>query len=154
MRESERRKERMRPAETAGALTALVAGGVMAVLASSGGELAASIPAIAGLTALLVVAGIVYGRLLETGRLRAGVGPEILYWAGAFAAARLLFELVAGDASSRAGLSNGLVGFLVYQVMVGAAFGLGFVLVHDRVTGLLRRVAERREVPREPESSP
>jgi hypothetical protein len=144
----------MRPAETAGALTALVAGGVMAVLASSGGELAASIPAIVGLTALLVVAGFVYGWLLETGRLREAFGPEILYWAIAFATARLLFELMVGDVDSRAGLSNGLVPFLVYQVMVGGAFGLGFVLVHNKVSALLRRFARRREVPREPESSP
>ena len=144
----------MRTAEAAGVVTALVAGGVMAVLASSGGELAASMPAIAGLTALLVVAGVVYGRLLETGRLRAAFGPEILYWSAAFATARLLFELVAGDVNTRAGLSNGLAGFLVYQVMVGGAFGLGFVLVHNQVSALLRRVARRREVPREPESSP
>lgn len=144
----------MRTAEAAGALTALVAGGVMAALASSGGDLVASIPAIAGLTALLVVAGVVYGRLLETGRLRAAFGPEILYWSVAFATARLLFELVAGDVNPRAGLSNGLGGFLVYQVMVGGAFGLGFVLVHNQVSVLLRRFARRREVPREPESSP
>jgi hypothetical protein len=144
----------MRRAQAAGGLTALVAGGVMAVLASSGGELAASMPAIAGLTALLVVAGVVYGWLLETGRLRAGFGPEILYWSVAFATARLLFELVAGDVNSRAGLSSGMAGFLVYQVMVGAAFGLGFVLVHNQVSALLRRFARRREMPREPESSP
>lgn len=147
-------KERMRPAETAGVLTALVGGGMMAVLASSGGELAASMLAIGGLTALLVVAGVVYGWLLETGRLRAAFGPQILYWSVAFATARLLFELMAGDVNPRAGLSNGLSGFLVYQVMVGAAFGLGFVLVHNKVSDLLRRVARRREMPREPESSP
>jgi hypothetical protein len=144
----------MKRAQAAGALTALVAGGVMAALASSGGELAASMLGIAGLTALLVVAGVVYGWLLETGRLRAAFGPQILYWAGAFTTARLLFELVAGDASSRAGLSNGLTGFLVYQVMVGGAFGLGFVLVHNQVSALLERFARRREVPREPEGSP
>ena len=143
----------MRRAQAAGAVTALVAGGVMAVLASSGGKLSGSVPGIAGLTALLVVAGVVYGRLLETGRLRAAFGPEILYWAGAFATARLLFELVAGD-GSRAGLSNGLTGFLVYQVMVGGAFGLGFVLVHNQVSALLERFARRREVPGEPEGSP
>lgn len=144
----------MRKAQAAGGLTALVAGGVMAVMASSGGELVASIPAIVGLTALLVVAGVAYGWLLETGRLRAAFGPEILYWSVAFATARLLFELVAGDVNPRAGLSNGLAGFLVYQVMVGAAFGLGFVLVHNQVAALLQEFARRREVPGEPEGSP
>lgn len=129
----------------AGAVTGLLAGAVMAVLASSGGELVASVPAIVVLTALLVAAGVVYGLLLQTERMRAGFGPEILYWSGAFATARLLFELLLGDPSSRAGLSNGLMGFLVYQVMVGAGFGLGFVLLHNQVSTLLSKFSPRRE---------
>jgi hypothetical protein len=128
----------------AGAVTGLMAGGVMAVLASSGGGLVASIPAIVVLTALLVAAGVVYGWLVQTERLRAAFGPGILYWSGAFATARLLFELVVGP-SSRAGLSNGVTAFLAYQVMVGAGFGLGFVLVHNQVSTLLGKLARRRE---------
>jgi hypothetical protein len=138
----------------AGALTAFVTGGVMAVLASTAGGLAASMPAIAGLTALLVVAGVVYGWLVQTEQLRPAFGPGIVYWSIAFPAARLIFELVAGDPDSRGGLSNGLMGFLVYQAMVGAAFGLGFILLHNQVSILLDRQARRRELPQEPESSP
>jgi len=129
----------------AGAVSGLVAGVVMAVLASSGGELVASIPEIVVLTALLAAAGVVYGWLLQTERLRAAFGPEILYWSGAFATARLLFELLLGDPSSRAGLSNGFMGFLVFQVMVGAGFGLGFVLVHNQVSTLLGKLSPGRE---------
>jgi hypothetical protein len=129
----------------AGALTGVLAGAVMAVLASSGGGLVASVPAIILLTALLVVAGVVYGWLVQTDRLRAAFGPGILYWSGAFATARLLFELWLGDPSSRAGLSNGLMGFLAFQVMVGAGFGLGFVLVHNQVSTLLGKLSPRRE---------
>jgi hypothetical protein len=129
----------------AGALSGLLAGVVMAVLASSGGRLVASIPAIVVLTALLVAAGLVYGWLVQTERLRAAFGPGILYWSGAFAIARLLFELMLGDPSSRAGLSNGVIGFLVYQVMVGAGFGLGFVLLHNQLSNLLGRLSVRRK---------
>ena len=129
----------------AGALSGLLAGVVMAVLASSGGRLVASIPAIVVLTALLVAAGVVYGWLVQTERLRAAFGPGIVYWSGAFATSRLLFELLLGDPSSRAGLSNGVTAFLVYQVMVGAGFGLGFVLLHNQLSNLLGRLSPRRK---------
>jgi uncharacterized membrane protein YhaH (DUF805 family) len=135
----------MRTPVAAGALTALVAGGVMAVLASSTGGLAASLPAIAGLTAVFGVAGVVYGWLVHTERLRAAFGPGILYWSVAFPAARLIFELAAGDGSSRSGLSDGLMPFLVYQAMVGGAFGLGFILLHNQITALLGWLVRPRE---------
>jgi hypothetical protein len=122
---------------TAGALTALVTGGVMVVLASSTGGLAASLPAIVVLTAVLVVAGYVFGWMVQTGRMRAGFGPGIVYWAVAFPIARYIFELIAGTDSSRSGLSNGVIPFLVFQAMVGSAFGLGFVLVHNQILGVL-----------------
>ena len=122
---------------TAGALTALVTGGVMVVLASSTGGLAASLPAILVLTAVLVLAGYVFGWMVQTGRMRAGFGPGIVFWAIAFPVARLIFEIIVGDDNSRSGLSNGVVPFLAFQAIVGSAFGLGFVLVHNQILGLL-----------------
>jgi hypothetical protein len=114
-----------------------VAGGVMVVLASSTGGLAASLPAIVILTGVLVVAGYVFGWMIQTGRMRSGFGPGIVYWSVAFPAARLMFELMVGGDGSRSGLSNGVAGFLVYQALVGGAFGLGFVLLHHHVLALL-----------------
>jgi hypothetical protein len=127
----------MRTPVTAGALTALVAGGVMVVLASSTGGLGASLPGIVVLTGVLVVAGYVFGWMVQTGRMRAGFGHGIVYWTVAFPVARLMFEFMVGDDGSRSGLSNGVAGFLVYQALVGGGFGLGFVLLHNQVLALL-----------------
>jgi hypothetical protein len=109
----------------------------MAVLASWSGGLLASLPAIVVLTGVLVAAGYVFGWLIQTERIRSGFGHGIVYWSIVFPVARLLFELMIGDDGSRAGLSNGVAGFLVYQAMVGGAFGLGFVLLHNHVVWLL-----------------
>ena len=38
-----------------------------------------------------------------------------------------------------------VAGFLVYQALVGSFFGLGFLLVHDQIIGLLGRLAGPRE---------
>jgi hypothetical protein len=109
----------------------------MVVLASSTGGLSASLPAIIMLTGVLVAAGYVFGWMIQTGRMRAGFGHGIVYWTVAFPVARLIFELMVGDDESRAGLSNGVVGFLVYQALVGGAFGLGFVVLHNQALALL-----------------
>jgi hypothetical protein len=109
----------------------------MVVLASSTGGLAASLPGIIILTGVLVVAGYVFGWMVQTGRMRSGFGHGIVYWSIVFPGVRLIFELMVGDEGSRAGLSNGVVGFLVYQTLVGGAFGLGFVVLHNQVLALL-----------------
>jgi hypothetical protein len=111
----------------------------MAVVASSAGGLIASLPEIAALTAVLVVAGVVYGWLVETQRLRAAFGPGILFWSAAFPAARLTQELWVGTSGEQSGLSEGLAAFLAYQVLVGGAFGFGFLLVHHQISRLLDR---------------
>jgi hypothetical protein len=116
-----------------------VAGALMVVFSAYGGGLAASLPAIVGLAAPLLAAGIAYGRLMESGRLRAGYGPGILFWCVAFAAARLVQEFLFGAPDARTGLSQGLLAFLTYQLMVGGAFGLGAVLLHGQIAGLLDR---------------
>ncbi|MGH2817337.1 MAG: hypothetical protein ACRDJS_02610 [Actinomycetota bacterium] len=43
----------------------------------------------------------------------------------------------------KAGLSQGIAGFLVYQAMVGSAFGLGFLLLHNQIWTWLSAGAER-----------
>jgi hypothetical protein len=116
-----------------------VTGGVMAAIAFSAGGLLASIPEIAALTAVLVVAGVVYGWLVETERVRAGLGPGIVFWSIAFPAARLTQELWVGTGGEESGLSEGLLPFLAYQALVGGAFGFGFLLVHQQISRLLDR---------------
>jgi hypothetical protein len=137
----------MRTPVTAGALTALVAGGTMAVLASSTGSLAATLPGIGGLTAVLVLAGVIYGLLIQSGRLKTAFGSGIIYWTVAFPVARLIFEVLAPGTNSRSGLADGVMGFLIFQALVGGGFGFGFVLVHSQITGLLewlgRQIAAR-----------
>lgn len=119
----------------------------MVALSAYGGGLAASIPAILGLTAPLIVAGVIYGRLVEGGRLRAGFGPGILYWAVALVAARLTQELLLGAFGEEWGLSDGVVPFLTYQLMVGGGFGLGIVLIHGQIAMLVHQLSHREEEP-------
>jgi hypothetical protein len=127
----------------AGGITAAVAGVLMVALSAYGGGLAASLPAIVALTALLVVAGVNYGRLVESGRLRAGFGPGILYWAVALAVARLAQEWLMDVLGQESGLSDGLAPFLTYQLMVGGGFGLGIVLLHGQIAMLVHRFSAR-----------
>lgn len=134
----------MQPAVMAGALTAMVTGGLMAALTVAAGDLAASLPGIAMLTAAIVAAGLLYGWLMQTERLRMGFGPGILFWVAAFPLARLVQELVGVGGGGPAGLGQGMVSFLIYQVMVGGAFGLGFVLLHNQIWMWLSASSERR----------
>jgi hypothetical protein len=137
-----------------GAIAALVAGGVMAALAATAGGLAESLVAIVALTASLLVAGTAYGWLLQSGRMRAGFGPGILFWSVAFPAARLAQELMVAGGGGEAGLSQGMAPFLLYQAMVGGAFGLGFLLLHNQIATLLGRTTARGESSSEGSGSP
>jgi hypothetical protein len=137
----------VRTPAAAGAVTALVTGGVMMALAMSGGGLASSLAAIAVLTTSLLVAGMIYGWLVDRGRLRAGLGPGIVFWSLAFPAARLAQEMMLVGGGGKAGLAQGLASFLVYQAMVGGAFGLGFVLLHSQIATLLGRIGSARNSP-------
>jgi hypothetical protein len=133
--------EHLREGGLAGGITAAVAGALMVALSAYGGGLAASIPAIVGLTVPLVVAGVIYGRLVESGRVRAGFGPGILYWSVALAAARLAQEFMLGAFGEEWGLSEGVLPFLTYQFMVGGAFGLGIVMIHGQIALLVHRLS-------------
>jgi hypothetical protein len=122
----------------------MVTGGLMAALTVAAGELANSLPGIAMLTTAIVAAGLLYGWLMQTERLRMGFGPGILFWVAAFPLARLVQELVGVGGGGPAGLGQGMVSFLIYQVMVGGAFGLGFVLLHNQIWMWLSASSERR----------
>jgi hypothetical protein len=123
------------PHVAAGGLTALVTGGLMAALTASAGGLAGSLPAIVALTVTLAVAGAGYGWLVDCDRLRGGFGSGILFWSVAFPVARLAQEVLLG-----AGPDEGLPAFLIYQALVGGAFGLGFLLLHNQISILLNNI--------------
>jgi len=119
----------MTPRVVAGGVTALVAGGLMAALTASAGGLAGSLVGIAALTLTLVVAGVTYGWLVDSEHLPEGFGSGILFWTAALPAARVAQEILVGE-----GLPDGVVAFVVYQALVGGAFGLGFLLLQNQIS--------------------
>jgi hypothetical protein len=121
----------------AGGLTAAVAGALMLVLSAYGGELAASLPAVFAFAVPLMIGGVVYGRMVEGERIRPGFGHGILFWTGTFALCRALQELLLGGGVPPEG--GGWAGFIIFQAMVGSAFGLGFVLMYGQIRILIQR---------------
>ena len=119
-------------------MTAVATGGLMAALTASAGGLAGSLAGIAALTITLAIAGVAYGWLLESGRMREGFGPGILFWSAAFPAARIAQEIMVGE-----GFPDGVFAFALYQALVGGAFGLGFLLLHHQISTLLASAAFR-----------
>jgi hypothetical protein len=119
----------------AGALTAVVTGGVMALLVTIAGREASSFTAaILALAIPLVGAGVLFGWLTDTERL--SFGRAILYWAAAFSVSRLTQQLLVGEGD----VKDGLIGFVVYQAFVGGLFGLGFLLLYEQVIAGFRKV--------------
>jgi hypothetical protein len=116
----------------AGAIAALVIGVLMAVIAAPTGGLSRSVLGIVALTLPLLLAGLFYGWLLDSGRLRVGFGPGILYWVVAFPLARLSQEFMVG--SETMSVSEVLGDFMIFQALVGGAFGLGFFLLHNQIS--------------------
>ncbi len=120
----------------AGALTAVVAGGVMSLLVTIAGRGVSSFTeAILALTIPLLGAGVLFGWLAETERLHS-FGRALLYWAAAFAVSRLVQQALLGDMD----LKDGPIGFLIYQAIVGVLFGFGFLLLYQYVLAGLRKV--------------
>jgi hypothetical protein len=111
----------------------------MAALTASAGGLAGSLPGIVALTVTLMVAGAVFGWLVDTERLTGGFGSGILFWTAALPAARVAQEMLVGE-----GIPEGVLGFVVYQALVGGAFGLGFLLLQNQVSTLLLNVRTKR----------
>ena len=125
----------MRRGPLAGALTAVVTGGVMALLVTIAGEGASSFTAaILALTVPLLAAGVLFGWLTDHDRLT--FGRALLYWAAAFSVCRLAQELLVGDRE----IKDGLIGFVLYQGIVGMLFGLGFLLLYQQVLAGLHKV--------------
>jgi hypothetical protein len=125
----------MRRGPLAGALTAIVTGGVMAFLVTIAGEGASSFTAaILALTIPLLGAGLLFGWLTDNDRLT--FGRALLYWAAAFAVSRLTQELLVGNREPK----DGLIGFLLYQGFVGVLFGLGFLLLYQQVLAGFHKV--------------
>jgi len=113
-------------------------GGLMAALTASAGGLAGSLPGIAALTITLVIAGVAYGWLLESERMREGFGPGILFWSAALPVARIAQEILVGE-----GFPDGVAAFVIYQALVGGAYGLGFLLLHNQISTWLVNAASR-----------
>ena len=129
----------MSPRVIAGGFTGVVAGGVMAALTASAGGLAGSLPGIVALTLTLVVAGATFGWLVDSERLTGGFGSGILFWTAALPVARVAQEMMVGE-----GIPDGVMAFVVYQALVGGAFGLGFLLLQNQVSTLLLNVRTKR----------
>jgi uncharacterized membrane protein len=125
----------MRRGPLTGALTAVVTGGVMALLVTIAGEGASSFTAaILALTVPLLAAGVLFGWLTDHDRLT--FGRALLYWAAAFSVCRLTQELLVGDRE----IKDGLIGFVLYQAIVGMLFGLGFLLLYQQVLAGFHKV--------------
>jgi hypothetical protein len=119
----------------AGSLTAIATGGFMALLVMiAGARVSSFTEAILALTIPLLVAGVLFGWLTATERL--AFMSAILYWAAGFPAARLTQHLLVGEGA----LKDGLIGFVIYQAIVGVVFGLGFLLLYQHVLAGIEKV--------------
>jgi hypothetical protein len=107
----------------------------MALLVTIAGEGVSSFTAaILALTIPLLGAGVLFGWLTETERLT--FGRALLYWAAAFSVSRLTQQLLVGAGE----IKDGLIGFVIYQGIVGTLFGLGYLLLYQQVLAGLRKV--------------
>jgi hypothetical protein len=107
----------------------------MALLVTIAGEGAASFTAaILALTVPLLAAGVLFGWLTDHNRLT--FGRALLYWAAAFSVSRLTQELLVGNRE----IKDGLIGFVLYQGIVGMLFGLGYLLLYQQVLAGLRKL--------------
>ena len=107
----------------------------MALLVTIAGEGAVSFTAaILALTVPLLAAGVLFGWLTDHDRLT--FGRALLYWAAAFPVCRLAQELLVGDRE----IKDGLIGFMLYQGIVGMLFGLGYLLLYQQVLAGFDRV--------------
>ncbi|GAA4880906.1 MULTISPECIES: hypothetical protein [Saccharopolyspora] len=94
----------------------------------------------------LALLGIGYGALRAHGVLRGGAfAPVALFWVIGFPLARLV-----QDVGTRLVLDGGFalppspLGFLAYQAMLSIGFAIGFVWVHERLTGVGHAWSARR----------
>jgi hypothetical protein len=110
-------------------------GGVIAGALSAAGGLALDVALFAGvaLGVPLAFAGAGYEILLARGRVPLGMlTPVALYWAVAFPVVRVLdaglLDLYAGP---RVAVPYGWLDFVIYQVLLSVAFGIGYWWLHE-----------------------
>jgi hypothetical protein len=114
----------------------------MALLVTIAGEGVSSFTAaILALTIPLLGAGVLFGWLTETERLT--FGRALLYWAAAFSMSRLTQQLLVGEGD----VKDGLIGFVLYQAIVGTLFGLGYLLLYQQVLAGLHKVLGKPAAP-------
>jgi hypothetical protein len=118
------------PGAAIGLLGGAIAGGLLAI-----GGLSLPLVLVAALLlgAPLAVTGGVYEVLLAKGRLPLGtLSSAAIVWAIAWAPIRvvhaLLIDLIAG---TDVALPNGLLEFVVYQILVSVPFAIGFWWLHE-----------------------
>jgi hypothetical protein len=118
------------PGVVIGLFAGAIAGGLLAAVG-----LPLHVALFAGVTlgVPLALAGAGYEILLGRGKVPLGMlTPVALYWAVAFPVVRVLhaglLELYAG---SRVAVPHGWLDFVVYQVLLSVAFGIGYWWLHE-----------------------
>ena len=118
------------PGIAIGLLCGIITGGALAA-----GGLALDVALFAGVTLALplALAGAGFELLLARGRFPlSALTPVVLFWAVAFPVVRILhagvLDLYAGEAVA---VPNGWLDFIVYQVLLSVAFGIGYWWLHE-----------------------
>jgi hypothetical protein len=118
------------PGIAIGVLCGIITGGALAA-----GGLALDVALFAGVTLALplALAGSGFELLLARGRFPlSALTPVVLFWAVAFPLTRVLhaavLDLYAGEAVA---VPNGWLDFIVYQVLLSVAFGIGYWWLHE-----------------------
>jgi hypothetical protein len=118
------------PGIAIGILCGIITGGALAA-----GGLALDIALFAGVTLALplALAGAGFELLLARGRFPlSALTPVVLFWAVAFPIVRILhaggLDLYAGEAIA---VPNVWLDFIVYQVLLSVAFGIGYWWLHE-----------------------
>jgi hypothetical protein len=118
------------PGIAIGLLCGIITGGALAA-----GGLALDVAFFAGVTLALplALAGGCFELLLARGRFPlSALTPVVLFWAVAFPITRILhaaiLDLYAGESVA---VTNGWLDFIVYQVLLSVAFGIGYWWLHE-----------------------
>src|SRR5918997_717295 len=125
----------------------LLVGGLAAVAGAPTGYI---IVAALGLGVPLAIFGMIYDALLDAGKLNFGyAAPTALYGVLTFPIARLVQELLL-TAIYGQGITlqqeSGVLSFLVYQALMGFAYGIGFLMIHNQIIEMSAWRAYRKHV--------
>ena len=128
----------MRWLKIPGMAIGFVAGLIVGALAAVGGAPANFIIIAAlGLGIPLAIFGMIYDALLDAGKLNFGyAAPTALYGILTFPIARLMQEVLL-TAIFGQGITlqqeAGVLSFLAYQAIMGFAYGIGFLMIHNQI---------------------